>query len=142
GLLHRNAKTAELVMAVALADAEIEPAAGNQIKGGGLLCKQHPIVPGQHDDGAAQTKPRGAHGERGLQPQGGGDLVPAREMVLDQEAGTKAKRLCLDRVIKIFAEPLPGLGAEIVAVGLCRAEYAELHRRSLRENKSASSLKF
>ena len=60
-------------------------------------------------------KVRGAHGERRLQHQGGGDLVPAGEMMLDQEARAKAQRLGLDGVVEIVAEALPGLRAEIAA---------------------------
>ena len=69
----------------------------------------------------------GAHGERRLQHQGGGDLVPAGEMMLDQEARAIAQRLGLDRVVEIIAEALPGFRAEILRAGLGRAEDSELH---------------
>ena len=70
---------------------------------------------------------RGAHGERGLQHQRGGDLVPAGEMMLDQEARAIAQRLGLDRVVEIVAKALPGFGAEVLGAGLRRAEDSELH---------------
>ena len=131
GLLRRNAEAGELVVPVALADAEIEPAAGNQIERRRLLGQQHRIVPGQHDHGGAEPQRGGAHGERGLQHQGGGDLVPAGEMMLDQEARAIAQRLGLDRVVEIIAEALPGFGAEILGAGLRRAEDSELHSGSV-----------
>jgi hypothetical protein len=84
-------------------------------------------VPGQHDHGGAEPQCRGAHGERGLQHQGGGNLIPAGEVMLDQEARAEAQRLGFDGVVEIVAEALPGLGAEVAAVGLHRAEDSELH---------------
>ncbi len=131
GLLRWNAEAGELVVPVALADAEIEPAAGDQIERRRLLGQQHRIVPGQHDDGGAKPQRGGAHGERGLQHQGGGDLVPAGEMVLDQEARAIAQRLGLDRVVEIVAEALPGFRAEVLGAGLRRAENSELHAGSV-----------
>ena len=58
GLLHRHAEPGELVVAVALADAEIEPAAGQEIEGRGLLGQQHRVVPRQHDDRRAEAQRR------------------------------------------------------------------------------------
>ena len=49
GLFRRDLKTLKLAMPVALADAEIEAAAGDQIERRRLLGEQHRIVPGQHD---------------------------------------------------------------------------------------------
>ena len=135
GLLRRDAEAGELVVPIALADAEIEPAAGNQIERRRLLGQQHRIVPGQHDDGGAEPQRGGAHGERGLQHQRGGDLVPAGEMMLDQEARTIAERLGLDGVVEIVAEALPGFRAEVLGAGLRRAEDSELHAASLLENR-------
>ena len=116
-------------MPVALADAEIEPAAGDQIERRGLLGEQHRIVPRQHDHRGAEPQRRGAHGERGLQHQGGGDLVPAGEMMLDQEARAIAERLGLDRGVEIVAEALPALGRKVAAVGLRRAERFQIAYR-------------
>ena len=56
----RHGEARELVVAVALADAEIEPAAREQIQGRDLLGEQHRIVPGQHQDRRAEAQPRGA----------------------------------------------------------------------------------
>src|SRR5258707_828072 len=58
-------------------------------------------------------------------------LVPAGEMVLDQEARTIAERLGLDPVIEIIAEALPGFRAEVLGAGLGRAEDPKLHLESL-----------
>ena len=49
-------------MAIALADAEIEPAAGQQVDGRGLLGEQHRVVPGQHHHGGADAQRLGAGG--------------------------------------------------------------------------------
>ena len=58
GLLHRHAEPGEFVVAVALADTEIEPAAGQEIERRRLLGQQHRVVPGQHDDRRAETQRR------------------------------------------------------------------------------------
>ena len=73
-------------MAVALADAEIEPAAGDQIERRRLFREQHGIVPGQYHHRRAEPQPRRAHGERGQKHERRGDLVPAGEVMLDQKA--------------------------------------------------------
>ena len=48
GFLHRHAEAGKLVVAIALADTEIEPPAGQQIEGRGLLGEQHRVVPRQY----------------------------------------------------------------------------------------------
>jgi hypothetical protein len=48
-------------------------------------------------------------------------------MMLDQKTRLKAERLGLDVEIEIVAKALAGLGGQIVAVGLRRAEEAEFH---------------
>jgi hypothetical protein len=127
GLLRRNSETLEFAVAVALADAEVEPATGNQVEGGRLLRQQHRIVPGQHNHRGAEPQRRGAHGKRGLQHQRGGNLVPAGKVMLDQKARHVAQRLSFDGVVEIIAKALPGFGAEVAALGLRRAENAEFH---------------
>ena len=54
GFRHGNAKTGEFIVAIAFADAEIEPAAGQKIDRGGLLGEQYRIVPRQHQDCGAE----------------------------------------------------------------------------------------
>src|SRR5437763_1278446 len=54
GLVHIDAEAGEFIVAVALADAEIEPAAGQEIEGRGLLGEQYRVVPRQNDDGSAE----------------------------------------------------------------------------------------
>ncbi len=56
--LHRNAEAGEFVVAVALADAEIQPPAGQQVDRRRLLGQQHRIVPRQHDHRRAQPDRR------------------------------------------------------------------------------------
>ena len=56
GLLRRNAETLELAVAVALADAEVEPAAGDEVEGRGLLGEQDRVVPGQGHDGGPEPQ--------------------------------------------------------------------------------------
>jgi hypothetical protein len=47
--------------------------------------------------------------------------------MLDEEARVVAERLGLDRQVEVVAESLPGLRAELAAVGLGGAEDAEAH---------------
>jgi hypothetical protein len=84
-------------------------------------------VPRQDDHGGAKPEPRRAHGKRRLQHQRGGHLVPASEMVLDQETRPEAQRLRLDGVVQIVAEALSRLSTKIAGAGLRRSEDSELH---------------
>ena len=127
GLVRRDLKALELAVAVALADAEIEAAAGDQIERRRLLGEQHRIVPRQHDHRRAKPQRFGAHGGRHQQHQGRRHLVPAGEMMLDQKARLKAERLGLDIEIEIVAKTLAALRGQIVAVGLRRTEQTEFH---------------
>ena len=118
GFLRRDLKALELAVPVALADAEIEAAAGNQIERRRLFGEQHRIVPGQHHHRRAEPQRLGAHGERHQQHQRRGHLVPAGEMMLDQKARRKAERFGLDVEVEPVAKALAGFRAEIAAVGL------------------------
>jgi hypothetical protein len=60
GLLHRDAEALELVVAITLADAEIEAPAGQQVERRRLLGEQHRVVPRQHQHGGAEPQRRGA----------------------------------------------------------------------------------
>src|SRR5579862_618406 len=140
GFFRRDRKTLELAVPVAFADAEIETAAGDQIKRRRLLGEQHRIVPWQHDDRRAEPQRRGAHGGRHQQHQGRRHLVPAGEMMLDQKARLKAERLGLDVEIEIIAKPLPGFRRQIVAVALRRAEQAKFHHEYLWQEKRPCAL--
>src|SRR5207245_2396995 len=55
GLRDRNAEARELVRAIALADAEFEPPAREQIDGRGSFSEQHRIVPRQHQHRGAEA---------------------------------------------------------------------------------------
>ncbi len=72
-------------MAVAFSDPEIEPSTGHEIEGCGLLGEQNWVVPGQHQHGGAEAERRRARGEPSQKLQRCGDLVPAREVVLDEK---------------------------------------------------------
>ncbi len=99
GLLRRHREPGELVVAIALADPEIEPAAGQEVERRGLFGEQHRIVPRQHDDRRAKPQCRRARGDPGQQVQGRRDLADLREMVLGDEAAVKPERLRLDMVV-------------------------------------------
>ena len=120
--LHRDAEARELVVPVALADAEIEPAAGQQIEGCRLLGQQHRVVPGQHDHRGAQPQRTGLRGEPGQQVQAGRDLAEAGEMVLDQKGAVKAERLGFHVVVDEVAEPLAAVHVGAAALCLGTAE--------------------
>ena len=60
GLGGRHGEACELVVAVAFADSEIEPAVREKIQGRNLLGKQHRVVPGQHQDRRAEAQARRA----------------------------------------------------------------------------------
>ena len=127
GLGLRNLESGELVVAIALADAEIEPPAGDEIERRRLFRQQHRIVPRQHHHGGPHAQARSAHRQASEQHQRRRDLIPTGEMVLDQEARMKPERLGFDVEIEIVAEALSGFRWQIVAVGLRRAEQAETH---------------
>src|SRR5262249_60478251 len=56
GLVRRHGEASELVVPIAFAHSEIEPAAREKIQGRHLLRKQHRIVPGQHENRSAEAK--------------------------------------------------------------------------------------
>ena len=126
-LIRRDLEALELAVPVALADAEIEAAVGQQIERGGLLGQQHRIVPGQHHHRGAEPQRGGARGQRHQQHQRGGGLVPAAEMMLDREARMEAERLGLDVELEIIAETLAGLRTEPWGIGFGRTEQTETH---------------
>ena len=134
GLLHRDAEARELVPAIALADAEIEPSAGQQVKRRGLLGQQDRVVPRQDQHGGAEAQRRGARAEPGQQVEAGRDLAEAGEMVLDDKGAVKAERLGLDIVLDPLAEALAAVGHFRAGAGpprLRAAEKSETHLRSL-----------
>ena len=101
-----NAEALELAVPIAFADAEIEPAVGDEIERRRLFGQQHRIVPGQHDHRGAEPQRLGAHGERHQQHQRRRDLVPAGEVMLDREARMEAERLGFDIEVEIVAKAL------------------------------------
>ena len=126
--LHRDAEAGEFVVAVAFADAEIQPAAGQQVDGRRLFGQQHGIVPGQHDHRRAQPQRRGPGADPGQQVQRRGDLAEAGEVMLDDEGAVIAQRFGLDEVFDVVVEA--GRAVDIrgaAALRLSRAKQSEAH---------------
>ena len=79
-------KPANSAVAVALADAEIEAAAREQIERRHLLGEQHRIVPRQHHHGGAEPQAAGARRATKLSRLSEAETwLDAGEMVLDHE---------------------------------------------------------
>jgi hypothetical protein len=57
----------------------------------------------------------------------GRDLVPAREVMLDEEARMEAQRLRLHVKVQIVAETLTGPRAKLATVGLRRTKETKTH---------------
>ncbi len=117
GFLDRQTEAGELVVAVALADAEIEPAAGQQVDGRGLLGDQHRIVPRQHQHGSAEPQRLGLGRHPGEQRQAGRYLTEAGEMMLDQKGRMVAERLGLDIVFDELLIALAGIDVRAAMTG-------------------------
>ena len=96
GLVLIDVEAAELRVPVALADAEVDAAARDHVQRRRLLGEQDGVVPWQDHDARPQAKRRGAGGDARLQHQRRRDLVPAAEVMLDQERGLEPQRLGLD----------------------------------------------
>src|SRR5262249_41984272 len=126
-----DAEPFELAMAVALANPEIESSTGHEVERRCLLGEEDRIVPGQHEHGGAEAKRRRARGEPSQELQRSGHLVPAPELVLDEERGAIAERLRLHVEVNEVVEPLADGGAGALADRLRAAENRELHRRIL-----------
>ena len=125
-LFDRDAEAVELGLPIALADAEIEAAAREQIERRRLLGDEHGIVPGQHDDGGAEPNVARLRREIGKQGERGRDLAVAGEMMLDQEHVAEAESVGLDHVVDeaVVAEAVFEADR---ALGARAAEQAELH---------------
>ena len=126
-LFHRNAEAGELVMAIALSDAEIDAAAGQEIEGRDLLGQQHGIVPGQRDHGGPEPQVLRPRAHPGQEVQRGRDLTEAGEVVLDDERALVAERLGLDVVLDELAEPGAAVDVDPAPLGLGAPEEPETH---------------
>src|SRR4051794_38464264 len=84
-------------------------------------------MPRQHDHCRPQAKGPRTHRKAGEKHEGGRDLVPAAEVVLDQKGRMEPERLGLHVEIEIVVEALAGFSREILAVSLGRAEETESH---------------
>ena len=123
----RDAETGEFVIAVALADAEIEPPVRQQIERRRLFGNQHRIVPGQHHHRGAEADAFGAGGEIAQQRKRGRDLSVAGEMVLDDEDAVEAQPLGGADIVDVL-----GIAVAVAARAAARrprpAEKTEPHR--------------
>ncbi len=127
GFLDRQAEAGEFVVPIALADAEIEPAAGQQIDGRRLLGDQNRIVPGQNQNRRAEPQRLGLRRHPGEQRQACRDLAEAGEMMLDQKARVIAERLGLDIVVDELLIALAGIDVRPTVTGGGAAEKTEPH---------------
>src|SRR5215831_4676 len=127
GFLHRHAEARELVVAIALADSEIEPTPGQEIERRGLFRQQHRVVPWQHHDSGAETQPARARANPGQEIERGRHLTVAREVVLHDERTVKAQRLRLDVVVDEITKSLAAIEFRTAAPRRRTAEQAESH---------------
>src|SRR3989442_9222810 len=127
GFLHRHAEARELVVPIALADPEIEPAPGQEIERRGLFRQQHRVVPWQHHDSGAETQPARARSDPGQEIERGRHLTVAREVVLHDERAVQAQRLRLDVVVDEIAKSLAAVEFRTTAPRRRTAEQAESH---------------
>jgi hypothetical protein len=122
-----DAEPGELAVAIALADAEIEPAVRQQVERRRLLGDEHRVVPGQHDDRRPQPDALRAGGKIAEHVQRGGDLADAGEMMLDHEDAMEAELLGLADIGDVVAVALAVAGGPAPR-GAGTAEQSEQHR--------------
>src|SRR4029077_1332813 len=115
----------------ALADAEIEPPAGQQVERRGLLGEQQRAVCRQYHHRGTEAQPTGARTKPGQQIDRRRALAIAGEMVLDDKGAVKAERLGLDVVIDEVAEALGAVELGTAAPCGRTAEKTELHYLTL-----------
>src|SRR6516164_6848730 len=130
GLVEWDREARELIVAITFADSEIEPALRQEVQGRGLLGQEHWIVPRQHHYGSAEPQRRGARREPRQQGEGGRDLVPAGEVVLNQERAVVAKRFRFDVEIDEVMKALAHRRAGTRAAGLRRTKNSKPHDHS------------
>src|SRR4029450_5554310 len=87
--------------------------------------------------GGANTQMRGAHRQAGEHHQCRRRLIPAREVMLDQEGRMKAKPFGFDVEVEPFVKAGARLRALRCRVGLRRAEQTETHVRILEYPETA-----
>src|SRR6516225_2494767 len=131
GLLQGYAEAGEFVVAVALADAEIESAAGQEIERRRLLGQQNRIMPGQYQHRRTEAQMPCAGAEPGQQVEARRDLAKAGEVVLDEKGTVETEHLGLDIVLDELAEALTAVGVGAAAPGLRTAEKSKSHWISL-----------
>src|SRR5262249_58600093 len=130
GLVEWDREARELIIAITFANSEIEPALRQEVQSRGLLGQEHRIVPRQHHYGSAEPQRRGARREPRQQGEGGRDLVPAGEVVLNQERAVVAKRFRFDVEIDEVMKALAHRRAGTRAAGLRRTKNSKSHDQS------------
>src|SRR5207253_7858443 len=121
------AEPGEFIVAVALPDPEIEPAAGQEIEGRRLLGQQHRIVPRQDQHRCAEAQIARPGAKPGQEIEARRDLAKPGEMMLDEKGAVVAERLGLDIVLDEIAEALTAVGVGAAAPGLGTAEESKSH---------------
>src|SRR6185312_7603235 len=116
----------EFRLAIAPADTEIEPSAGQQIERRRFFRDQHRIVPAQHHDGCTEPDPARPRREIRENVQRGRDLAVYSEMVLDNEHGVEAERLGFADIVDIIGIALAVAG-RTAARRAGAAEQTEFH---------------
>ncbi|HEV8680091.1 MAG TPA: hypothetical protein VGQ90_12005 [Stellaceae bacterium] len=99
GLAGRHREAGKFVVAIPLADAEIEPPARQQIERRRLFGEQHRVVPRQDDDRRSEPQRRRLRRDPGQQVQRRRHLSDLGEMMLGDKAAVIAERLGLDMVL-------------------------------------------
>src|SRR4029077_13160125 len=127
----------------ALADAEIEPPAGQQVERRGLLGEQQRAVCRQYHHRGTEAQPTGARTKPGQQVDRRRDLAIAGEMVLDDKGAVKAEPLGLDIVFDEIAEAFAAVElGRLRRTGAPRrraAEQTEPHRAMLLGRKTVAA---
>src|SRR6516225_8508330 len=125
-LLDWNREARELRRAVPLANAEVEPAVGQQIERGDLLCEQYRIVPRQHHHGGTEADFLCASSQIAEEVERSRKLPDAREVVLDYEHAVIAELFGAEHVVDVFAVA-QAVSDRPFARGPGSAEQSELH---------------
>ncbi len=127
GLLQGYAEPGEFVVTITLADAEIEPAARQQVECGRLFGQQYRVVPRQDQHRCAEAQIARAGAEPSQEIEARRDLAETGEMMLDEKRAVIAERLGLDIVLDEVAEALAAVGVGAAAPGLRTAEESKSH---------------
>ena len=127
--VHSDIEAVEFVIAIAGADAEIQPPARQQIERRRLLGQQHRIVPRQHHDRRAKPQGFRPRAKPGQQVDRRRDLAEPGEMMLDHEGAVEAHGLGFDIV---FDKVAIALGADRIRRCLAAPRHYRTDRTACR----------